>query len=139
MNCSELLKNDDSLGGQGWRSFVLGGLKSALSQVSRDIALNDANLLVDGEVPVGGGLSSSSALVCATFLAALRINDLLTLSPERAAELAAAGERLCGISCGGMDQAASFLGERGCAKLISFGPLRAVSVPLPVRCVEKNN
>lgn len=96
--------------------------------------MNGAKLLVDGQVPIAGGLSSSAALSCASFMTALRVNPTLASAVgtlERAAELAAIGERSCGVDCGGMDQAASILGERGAAKLISFSPMRARTVPLP--------
>lgn len=120
--------------GEFVKCLTIGGFKIALQQAPPATVLNGAKLLVDGQVPIAGGLSSSAALSCASFMAALRVSPTVASAVgtlERAAELAAIGERSCGVDCGGMDQAASILGERGAAKLISFAPMRARTVPLP--------
>ncbi len=92
-----------------------------------------ADLLVDGNIPSGAGLSSSSALVVATALALLAINDL-EIEPAELAELLPAAERYVGTLSGGMDQATSLLAQTGHALRIDFAPLRVRSVPLPPGC-----
>jgi N-acetylgalactosamine kinase len=89
-----------------------------------------ADLLVDGNVPCGAGLSSSSALVVANALALLGANEV-EIRYEELAEVLAAAERYVGTLSGGMDQATSLLARAGHALRIDFAPLRIHSVPLP--------
>jgi len=89
-----------------------------------------ADLLVDGTIPSGAGLSSSSALVVANALALLAANDI-QMPYEELAEILPAAERYVGTLSGGMDQAASLLARAGHALRIDFSPLRVRSVPLP--------
>jgi galactokinase len=89
-----------------------------------------ADLLVDGNIPSGAGLSSSSALVVASALALLAANDIQVPYPVLA-ELLPPAERYVGTLSGGMDQAVSLLARAGHALRIDFAPLRVRSVPLP--------
>jgi N-acetylgalactosamine kinase len=88
------------------------------------------DFLVDGNIPAGAGLSSSSALVVASALAALAINGVEVPYVELAEALPQA-ERYVGTLSGGMDQATSLLGTPGKALRIDFFPLRVRAVPLP--------
>lgn len=87
-------------------------------------------LLVSGTVPIGSGLSSSSALVCGAMLGLMRANGQ-RLSKSQLADLASKAERYIGMESGGMDQAIAFLAEKGKAKKIDFDPLRSADVHLP--------
>lgn len=89
-----------------------------------------ADLLIEGDIPTGAGLSSSAALVVATGLALLSANDL-TFPLPALAELLAGAERYVGTMSGGMDQAVSLLAEPGHALRIDFFPLRTRPVALP--------
>src|SRR5207302_10050758 len=89
-----------------------------------------ADLLVDGNIPSGAGLSSSSALVVANALALLAANDV-DIPYETLAELLPEAERYVGTLSGGMDQATSLLARDGHALRIDFFPLRVRTVPLP--------
>ena len=89
-----------------------------------------ADLLIDGNIPAGAGLSSSSALVVANALAVLAANDI-DLPYESLAELLPLAERYVGTLSGGMDQATSLLARAGHALRIDFFPLRVRTVPLP--------
>jgi galactokinase len=89
-----------------------------------------ADLLVDGNIPSGAGLSSSSALVVANALALLAANDV-EVPYATLAELLPGAERYVGTLSGGMDQAASLLAQAGHALRIDFFPLRVRPVPLP--------
>jgi galactokinase len=67
--------------------------------------------VIHGDVPKGGGLSSSAALEVALVNLVLSTSGL-TLKPKAAAMIAFEAERLfCGISCGVMDQFTSQLGK----------------------------
>ncbi|MCC6670300.1 MAG: galactokinase [Planctomycetes bacterium] len=87
-------------------------------------------LLVSSTVPVAAGLSSSSALVVATFLALGEAGDRLALAEE--ARLA---ERYVGTLSGGMDQAIALLGRPGHCVRIEFRPLRARPIAMPEELV----
>ncbi|HVO28039.1 MAG TPA: galactokinase [Candidatus Margulisiibacteriota bacterium] len=89
-----------------------------------------AEFLVDGDIPSGAGLSSSSALVVANALALLAANDV-ELPFETLAALLPVAERYVGTLSGGMDQATSLLARAGHALRIDFFPLRVRTVPVP--------
>ncbi len=86
--------------------------------------------VVEGNVPVASGLSSSSALVVASALALLKANDEMVPALELAALMAKA-ERFTGLEGGGMDQAACLCGVGGHALRIDFDPLRVTPVVVP--------
>ena len=86
--------------------------------------------VIDGNLPVAAGLSSSSALLVASALVFLRSNEVEVPRLEIAQQCALA-ERYVGTNSGGMDQAASLLAVQGCALRIDFAPLRAESIPMP--------
>jgi N-acetylgalactosamine kinase len=86
------------------------------------------DFLVDGNIPPGAGLSSSAALVVASALALLAVNERI-IPPIELAERMAVAERYVGTMSGGMDQAASLLGEAGCALRVDFDPLRVRKIP----------
>ena len=96
-------------------------------------ALPDAfglKIMVDGRVPTGSGLSSSSALTCATAVAVMAAHQL-SFTKAEVADFTCKCERHSGTQSGGMDQAISIMGEVGVAKLVDFNPVRASDVKLP--------
>jgi N-acetylgalactosamine kinase len=114
-----------------WGTYVLCGYKGVYDAAPATAPVG-LQLLVDGRVPTGSGLSSSSALVCAS---ALAVSAAAGVSFDRAAlaELACTCERYCGTQSGGMDQAISVMGARGLAKVVHFNPVRTEDVRLPPR------
>jgi N-acetylgalactosamine kinase len=112
-----------------WGNYHKAAAQGLLAALGPE-TLRGADVLVEGDIPPGGGLSSSSALVVGSALALLAVNDR-NLPPLRLAELMATAERYVGTQSGGMDQAACLLGESGHALHIKFDPLdvRAVSIP----------
>ena len=74
--------------------------------------LKGFNLLIDGDIPIGAGLSSSAALECAT---AFALNELFNLDVQRQemAYIAQAAEHeFAGLKCGVMDMFASLFGKK---------------------------
>ncbi|MFP4383347.1 MAG: galactokinase [Spirochaetia bacterium] len=88
------------------------------------------DMVMHGTLPAAGGLSSSSALVVLSGLIFNSINGI-NVSKLELADLMAAAERYVGTQGGGMDQAASLLGETGAGLKIDFNPLKTRTVPLP--------
>eukprot|EP01071_Lankesteria_metandrocarpae_P012586 Lankesteria_metandrocarpae@DN6063_c0_g1_i1.p1 len=87
-------------------------------------------LLVDGDIPMASGVSSSSSLVVAALMSFAKAFGV-DLTPRETAELCANAERHVGTAGGGMDQAAICMSKKGGAQLISFDPLGARDVMLP--------
>ncbi|XP_054821926.1 galactokinase-like isoform X2 [Prosopis cineraria] len=88
------------------------------------------DVLVDGIVPTGSGLSSSSAFVCSSLIAILAAFGV-NFPKKEIAQLACECERHVGTQSGGMDQAISVMAKIGFAELIDFNPLRTTDVQLP--------
>lgn len=71
------------------------------------------DIVIDGAVPVGSGLSSSAALECAAALAVAELSGI-RLPPAELARLAQRAENeFVGVPCGIMDQMASMLALAG--------------------------
>lgn len=89
--------------------------------------------LYDGTVPAGGGLSSSAAMTCSTCTAVLAsFNVVDKVSKLELTKAAIRAENLTGVSCGGMDQAASvFSTQAGLLSVEFFPELDVASLNLP--------
>jgi galactokinase len=111
-----------------WSNYVVCGALGVLEEAKKSQSV-PVCMMVDGRVPIGSGLSSSSAMVCCGALAMARINGI-TLNPSRTAFVAAQSERWIGMESGGMDQAISLLARAGSALHIQFDPIRVAPVPL---------
>jgi galactokinase len=110
----------------GWAAYV-GGVAWALRQRGHDVPGLD--VVVDGDVPAGAGLSSSAALECAV---AVAWNDLagLGLSRDDLADVARHAENdVVGAPTGGMDQMASLHGRAGNLVFLDMRSLAAELVP----------
>jgi galactokinase len=114
---------------EGWAAYPVGVLW-ALQQAGHGIRGMD--VLVDSQVPVGAGLSSSAAIECAVAVAA---NELYALALP-GSELALIGQRaeneMVGAPTGLMDQSASLLGKHGHAVFLDCRSQHAELVPLPL-------
>jgi galactokinase len=110
----------------GWPAYVA-GVAWALREAGHDVPGLD--VAVDGDVPVGAGLSSSAALECAV---AVAWNDLAGLGLPRDA-LAAAARRaendVVGAPTGVMDQMASLHGRAGHLVFLDTRSLAVEHVP----------
>ncbi|MCJ1465570.1 galactokinase [Pseudocyphellaria aurata] len=118
-----------------WTNYFKAGLRGAIGFLRKDFpdfSPSKMQILVDGNVPAGGGLSSSAAFVCASALAVLRSNQVEHVSKKELVELAIVSERAVGVNSGGMDQAASVFSIKGDALSVSFSPkLHAEAVAFP--------
>lgn len=91
-----------------WLRYVYGML-SWVHAIDTDFPLID--LVIGGNIPVGGGMSSSAALCNALGIAFARIAQL-TVEPHQIIFAAQATEhRFAGVNCGIMDQFASMFGK----------------------------
>ncbi|GFP54244.1 hypothetical protein ACSS6W_001928 [Trichoderma asperelloides] len=110
-----------------WTNYFKSGLRGALSLLYKkkgaDFRPCNMEVLMDGNVPVGGGLSSSAAFVSASALAVMIANGESSVDKKELTELAIVSERAVGVNSGGMDQSASVFSEQGSATFVSFTPV----------------
>ncbi|CAL0325433.1 unnamed protein product [Lupinus luteus] len=88
------------------------------------------DVVVDGIVPTGSGLSSSSAFVCSSTIAIMAAFDV-NFPKKEIAQVTCDCEKHVGTQSGGMDQAISIMAKIGFAELIDFNPIHATDVQLP--------
>jgi galactokinase len=113
----------------GWAAYVAGAAWAAIEDGASATGLD---LLIDSDVPMGAGLSSSAALECASLVAMAELWSL----PRSRLELARLAQRaeveVAGVPCGLMDQLASMCAQEGHALAIDFRSLSVEPVPLPL-------
>jgi galactokinase len=109
-----------------WTNYFKSGLRGASELLRKkhgaDFKPKSMEILLDGTVPAGGGLSSSAAFVSASALAVMYANGEKEVDKTQLTELAIVSERAVGVNSGGMDQSASVLSIRGAALFVSFVP-----------------
>ena len=107
----------------GWERYVLGVMWALGINKGVDIE-------IDGEVPLGAGLSSSAALECAV---ATGLNELFSLGfdKKQLALLAQKAENVyVGVPCGIMDQSVSLMAQSGNALLLDCRDLSTEQIPI---------
>ncbi|KHN98636.1 galactokinase [Metarhizium album ARSEF 1941] len=119
-----------------WTNYFKSGLRGALALLRRKHGKEfkgvNMEIMVHGTVPVGGGLSSSAAIVTTSALAVMKANGVDAVDKTELTELAIVSERAVGVNSGGMDQAASVFSEPGSALFVSFSPrLEARPIKMP--------
>ena len=105
------LQDLQPLTGKTWTRYPIGVIWALEIKDGLDV-------LIDGQVPLGAGLSSSAALEAAVGTA---LNHLykLDISPEKLALLCQKAEnKYVGMPCGIMDQSISIMGREGHALLL---------------------
>ena len=94
----------------GWSNYILGVVDQLLKN---GYSVSGFNMVIQGNVPSGAGLSSSAALECAVIFA---LNDLLNLNIPKIGmvKMAQLAEHTyAGVKCGIMDQFASMMSIDG--------------------------
>jgi len=103
-----------------WANYVKAAILR-LQELFRDRQLRGLDMMVSGDIPMGAGLSSSSALVVAT-AEAVRVFNRLPVSARRLVSLCGEGEWFVGTRGGAADHAAIRLSRRGCVTRVGFFP-----------------
>jgi galactokinase len=112
----------------GWLSYIAG---VAWALASRGDVIRGLDLVVDGDVPIGAGLSSSAALELATARAFAAAFGIAWVPAEMARLGQKAENDFVGVNCGLMDQLASAVCEKGSALLLDCRSLETKAIPLP--------
>jgi galactokinase len=112
----------------GWRAFVRGIVDEL---VRTGVQLRGAQIEISGDVPQGGGLSSSAAIEVALALALISLAGAQAPSRLELAALCARVENYwVGTRSGLLDQIASLFGQRGRGVKIDFRSLEVTPVAL---------
>jgi galactokinase len=97
-------------GGQ-WAIYVAGCIAVFLKFNKADFG--GADILIESEVPLGKGVSSSAAIEVATLKALYNAFDIKPAGTQLPVQAQMAENLLVGAPCGLMDQLASYFGEHG--------------------------
>jgi len=95
------------------------------------VALDGVSLLVDGDVPIGAGLSSSAAIEVATAFALFALARAMPLKPELARLCQRAENEFVGARVGIMDQFIACTGRAGHAITLDCRSLDFQYTPVP--------
>jgi galactokinase len=118
------LQGDDS-----WANYILGVAAQHLGKGSEIVGFE---AVIDGDLPVGAGLSSSAALESIASLTIEQLNGLDQSPRERALLSQAAEHQFAGVPCGIMDQLIVNEAVAEHALMIDCESLSLTPVPLPV-------
>ena len=116
-----------------WPNYILGVVDQLQK---RGYHPGGFNLVIDGDVPLGAGLSSSAAVECATVFA---LNELFNLSIEKIemVKMAQLAEQtFAKVMVGIMDQFASMFGKQGHAIKLDCRSLEYEYVPLDLKGIK---
>lgn len=108
-----------------WERYALGVLWSMGVNAGVD-------LLIDGHVPLGAGLSSSAALECSVATAMNHLFDMGFTLEELARLTQKAENQYVGVPCGIMDQSVSLMATQGSALLLDCRDLSTKNIPFDV-------
>jgi galactokinase len=121
-----------------WSDFIR-GVAAVLE--AHGHKLSGANLLVEGNVPLGAGLSSSASLEVATALALLSVSHTAAPLLEIVKKCQQAEHEYVGTRCGIMDQFISVFGRAGHALMLDCRSLdyEVLAIPADTRLVICNS
>jgi len=111
--------------GEAWSRYPIGVIWALEISTGLDI-------LIDGEVALGAGLSSSAALECAVATALNSLFELGFSLPELARIAQRAENIYVGMPCGIMDQSVSLMATAGNALLLDTRDLSTEQIPFDI-------
>jgi galactokinase len=116
-----------------WANYILGVVDQFRI---KNVALKGFDLAVYGDIPMGGGLSSSAALECATALALNKYYQTNFEKIELVKMAQHAEHKFTGVKCGIMDQFASMFGKDQHAIKLDCRSLEYEYVPFDVKGIS---
>jgi galactokinase len=115
-------------GADSWANYVLGVVAQYLGDGT---GVTGFDAVIDGDLPLGAGLSSSAALESASALAIEHLSGTKRSTRERARLCQAAEHQFAGVPCGFMDQVVVNEGIVGHALMIDFESVSTTPLPMP--------
>lgn len=118
---------------EGWANYVLG----VVDQLQKNgFHPGGFNMVINGDVPIGAGLSSSAAMECATGLA-LKETFGFDIEKRKMARMAQLAEHtFAGVKCGIMDMFASIFGKKNHLIKLDCRSLEFDYVPIAMRGIR---
>ncbi len=113
---------------ENWANYVK-GVMHLLQE--RGMRLSGMNMVLEGNISLGAGLSSSAAVEVATVFSLYLLNGFEWKPIEMIKLCQRAENEFVGVNCGIMDQFISFLGERNKALFLDCRSLDYELIPLP--------
>lgn len=104
-----------------WVNYVIGVVHQVIEKLDKQqnnsnthyaALLNGFNIILQGNIPIGAGLSSSAAVECAVLFALNELYDLQLTKMEMAMMAQKAEHDFAGVKCGIMDMFASLFGQK---------------------------
>jgi galactokinase len=118
---------------RGWANYILGVVDQLQK---RGYKVGGFNLVFDGDVPIGAGLSSSAAVECATTFALSKLFDL-NIDRKEITDIAQKAEHTyAGVRVGIMDMFASVFGKKNHVIKLDCRTLDYEYVPLNMEGVK---
>ncbi|MBT9131879.1 galactokinase [candidate division NPL-UPA2 bacterium Unc8] len=110
-----------------WANYVKGVIRVLQEE---GVRLSGMSMVLEGDIPIGVGLSSSAATEIVTAVS-LQIINGFTISPLEMVKLCQKAENeFVGVNCGIMDQFTSLLGEKDRALFLDCRSLEYKQIPL---------
>lgn len=119
--------------GGGWAAYVEGAVHLLRSS---GVAIDGATVTVGSELPVGAGLSSSAALVCATLAALMDATGQEGVRSEIAAMAQRVENEYVGAPVGFMDPTVVMLATAGHALLVDCRSREVSAVPVDLSAAD---
>ena len=113
--------------GKQWPVYIL-GVVDQLQKARHKVG--GFNLIVDGDVPIGAGMSSSAAVECASIFALNELFDLGIYKMDMVKMAQKAEHEFARVMCGIMDQFASMFGKEGMVINLDCETLKYEYVPI---------
>jgi len=104
-----------------------------LSSINENDLAAGFNICVQGNIPLGAGLSSSAAVECAVLFALNELYHLSLTKMQMALMAQAAEHKFAGVHCGLMDMFASLHGEKNKAILLDCDSLAFTYYPIELK------
>jgi galactokinase len=113
-------------------SWITYGAGVAREMQIQEQPISGFDIIIDGDIPVGAGLSSSAALCCAITKALIALFDFELHDDDIIGIARSAEHNFAGVMCGIMDQTASVKGKKDHALLLDCQSRAITEVPLRV-------
>jgi len=104
-----------------------------LSSINENDLAAGFNICIQGNIPLGAGLSSSAAVECAVLFALNELYHLSLTKMQMALMVQAAEHKFAGVNCGLMDMFASLYGEKNKAILLDCDSLAFTYFPIELK------
>lgn len=112
----------------GWKRFAEGMIRAVLTNADERAGMD---ILVENDLPVGGGLSSSAAFAAGLGSITAELNSIELQPLEFARTIQKSEHDYAGVECGIMDQLSILLSRKGNALLIDCRSLQIDHIPIP--------